>query len=91
MKFPNGDSNLIGLTSMILNVMYPNFLGHDAGEQLFEALRYKPQVRGFHSRRCHWNFSLIHSFLPHYGPRIESASNRNEYQEYFLGVKAAGA
>jgi hypothetical protein len=26
----------------------------------------------------------------HYGPGVESASNRNEYQEYFLGVKAAG-
>jgi hypothetical protein len=24
-------------------------------------------------------------------PPVESASNRNEYQEYFLGVKAAGA
>jgi len=23
--------------------------------------------------------------------RFDSASNRNEYQEYFLGVKAAGA
>jgi len=23
--------------------------------------------------------------------RVDSASNRNEYQEYFLGVKAAGA
>jgi hypothetical protein len=28
---------------------------------------------------------------PHYGPGVDSASNRNEYQEYFLGVKAAGA
>jgi hypothetical protein len=28
---------------------------------------------------------------PHYGPGVESASNKNEYQEYFLGVKAAGA
>ena len=27
----------------------------------------------------------------HYGPRVGSASNRNNYQEYFLGVKAAGA
>jgi len=26
-----------------------------------------------------------------YGPGVDSASNRNEYQEYFLGVKAAGA
>jgi hypothetical protein len=24
------------------------------------------------------------------GPGIDSASNRNDYQEYFLGVKAAG-
>ena len=26
--------------------------------QLFEALRYKPEVRGFDSRWCRWNFSL---------------------------------
>ena len=26
--------------------------------QLVEALRYKPEVRGFDSRWCHWNFSL---------------------------------
>ena len=25
------------------------------------------------------------------GPRVDAACNRNEYQEYFLGVKAAGA
>jgi len=31
------------------------------------------------------------SFRSHYGPGVDSASNRNEYQEYFLGVKAAGA
>jgi len=59
--------------------------------QLVEALRYKPEGRGFDSRWCNWNFSLIRSFLPHYGPGIDSASNRNEYQECFLGVKAAGA
>ena len=28
---------------------------------------------------------------PHYGPGVDSASNRNEYQEYFMGVKAAVA
>ena len=33
----------------------------------------------------------IKSFLSHYGPGVDSASNRNEYQEYFLGVKAASA
>jgi len=31
------------------------------------------------------------SFRSHYGPGFNSASKRNEYQEYFLGVKAAGA
>ena len=59
--------------------------------QLVEALRYKSEGRGFDSRWGHWNFSLILSFRPHYDPGVDSASNRNEYQEYFLGVKAAGA
>ena len=30
-------------------------------------------------------------FRSHYGPGVDSASNRSEYQEYFLGVKTAGA
>jgi len=36
-------------------------------------------------------FADIISFWSHHGPGVDSASNRNEYQEYFLGVKAAGA
>ena len=36
-------------------------------------------------------FIDIKSFRSHYGPGVDSASNRNEYQEYFLGLKAAGA
>ena len=36
-------------------------------------------------------FIDIKSFRSHYGPGVDSASNRNEYQEYFLGVKQAGA
>jgi len=35
-------------------------------------------------------FIDIKSLRSHYGPEVDSASNRNEYQEYFLGVKAAG-
>jgi len=35
-------------------------------------------------------FIDIKSFRSHYGPGIDSASNRTEYQEYFLVVKAAG-
>jgi len=55
---------------------------------LVEALRYKPEGRGFESRWCHRNFSLTQSFRSHYGSGVDS--NRNEYQEYFLGVKPAG-
>ena len=36
-------------------------------------------------------FIDIKSFRLQYDPGVDSASNRNEYQEYFLGVKAAGA
>jgi len=64
--------------------------GH-AVAQLVEALRYKPEGGGFDSRRCNWNFSMTKFFRPHYGPGVNSASNRNEYQEYFVGVKVAGA
>ena len=30
---------------------------------------------------------IFHWHLPHCGPGVDSASNRNEYQEYFLGGK----
>ena len=36
-------------------------------------------------------FIDIKSFSSIYGSGVDSASNRNEYQEHFLGVKAAGA
>ena len=65
-------------------------IGHTVAA-LVEALHYKPEGRGYDSRWGHWNFSLTQSFRPHYGPGVDSASNRNEYQEFFPGVKAAGA
>jgi len=34
---------------------------------------------------------LTQSFRPHYGPGVDSASNRNEYEVCFLGVKAVSA
>ena len=34
-------------------------------------------------------FIDMKSFRSHYGPGVDSSSNRNEYQEHFLGVKAA--
>ena len=42
-----------------------------------------PGVSGF--------FIDIKSFRSHCGPGLNSTSNRNEYQEYFLWVKGAGA
>jgi hypothetical protein len=36
-------------------------------------------------------FIDIKYFRSHHGPGVDSVSNRNESQEYFLGVKAAGA
>jgi hypothetical protein len=60
------------------------------GGVVVKALRYKPADRGFNSQWCHWNLSVT-SFRPHYGPGVDPASNRNEYQVHFLGVKAAGA
>ena len=36
-------------------------------------------------------FIDMKSFRSHYGSGVDSATNRNEYEEYFLGVKAASA
>jgi len=45
--------------------------------QLVEALRYKPEGRGFDSRWCDWNFSLTLSFRSHCGHGVDSVSIRN--------------
>ena len=63
----------------------------DRGSTVVKALCYKSEGRLFDSRWCHWNFSLTQSFRSHCDPGVDSVSNRNEYQEYFLGVNAAGA
>ena len=68
---------------------YPVPMGARGGV-VVKALRYKPAGRGFDSRWCHWKFSVTESFRSDYGPGVESASNRNEYQVYFLWVKAVG-
>jgi hypothetical protein len=52
-----------------------------------EALRYKSEGRGFDSRWCHWNFSLHNPSGRTMATGVDSASNKNEYQEYFLGGK----
>jgi hypothetical protein len=69
--------------SCITSNLYKEW-GHTVA-QLFEALSYKHEGHRFDSR-CHWNF-LLTSFWLHYGPGVDSASDRKEYQEYFLGGK----
>ena len=45
------------------------------------------QGRWFDSQWCNWNFSWTWSLRPHYDTGVDSTSNRNEYQEYFLEAK----
>ena len=68
-------------------------LWEDRGGTVVKVLCYKSEGRWFDPSWCHWNFSLefFISFRSHYGHGVDSASNRNEYQEYFLGVNAAVA
>jgi len=70
-------------------VLLPYSSGNRGGT-VVKVLYYKSKGSWFDSRWCHWNFSLMQAFRSHYSPRVDSAPNRNEYQEYLLGVKAAG-
>ena len=63
----------------------------DRGSTVVKVLCYKSEGHWFDPSWCQWIFIDIKSFRSHYGPGVNSASNRNEYQDYFLGVKAAGA
>ena len=64
----------------------------DHGSAVAKVLCYKSEGRWFDPSHSVSGFFIdIKSLRSHYGPGIDSASDRNEYQEYFLGVKAAGA
>ena len=57
-----------------------------------KVLCYKSEGRWFDPHVVSLEFFIdIKSFRSHYDPGVDSASNRNEYQGYFLGIKAAGA
>jgi hypothetical protein len=61
----------------------------DRGSTVVKVLCYKSEGHWFDSRLEF--FIDIKSFRSHYGPGVDTASNRSEYEEDFLGVKAAGA
>ena len=76
----------MALRKDLLYLIYSNCSKGDRGSTGVKVLCYKSIPAGV-SRF----FIDLKSFQSHYGPGVDSASNRNEYQEYFLGVKAAGA
>jgi hypothetical protein len=52
--------------------------------KLVEALRYKPQGRGFEFPMVSLRYLINLSFRKHYGPGVVSPSYRNEEQRCFL-------
>jgi len=60
----------------------------DRGNTVVKVLCYKSKVSVSIPAGVMGFFIDIKSFRSHYGPGVDSAFNRNEYQEYFLGVKA---
>ena len=68
-----------------------SFIGGTAVAQWLRCCATNRKVAGSIPAGVSGFFIDIKSFRSHYDPGVYSASNRNEYQEYFLGVKAAGA
>ena len=63
----------------------------DRGGTVVKVLCYNRKVAGSIPAGVSGFFIDIKSFRSHYGPGVDSDSNRNNYQEYFLGINAAGA
>ena len=82
--------NIIGTVVLRISVRYKCM--EDRGSTVAKVLCYTiRKVAGSIPAGVSGSFIDIKSFWSHYGPGVDSASNRNEYQEHFLGVKAAGA
>ena len=77
--------------ALIKNYFNLLYLVWDRSSTMVKELCYKSEGRWFDPSSCQWILIDIRSFRSHYGPGVDLASNRNEYQQHFLGVKAAGA
>ena len=73
--------DLVPSSSMIQGTAVAQWLRRCAANRKFVG-SIRADVNGF--------FIDVKSFRSHYGPGVDSACNRNEYQDYLLGVKAAG-
>jgi len=63
----------------------------DRGSTVVKVLCYKSEGRWYDPSLVSLEFFIdIKSFRSHCGSGVDSASNRYEFQEHFLGVKAAG-
>jgi hypothetical protein len=49
------------------------------------------KITGWSSDEVIEYFQFFLPFEPHYGPGVDSASNRNEYQQVFLGSRTRSA
>ena len=72
--------------NMNVNLIFPE---KHVVVHLVEALHCKAERRGLDSWWFHWNFSFSRSCCLYYSPGVSSASNKNWYQKYLLGVEAA--
>jgi hypothetical protein len=75
------------LFSVLVNLSSTHHYARQVEAKFVEALGYNPEGHGFDSRSGQWRSSLTQYLRLHYGPEVDSASNRNEYQEYFLRGK----
>ena len=80
----------VNATYCLLKCKYFPYYG-DRGSTVVKVLCYKSEGRWSIPAGVSGFFIDIKFFRSHYGPGIDSASNRNEYREHLLGVKAAGA
>jgi len=92
--FQEGVRDVIGIYGVVVIQMVIGYLLSMEGTAVSQWLRCcatNRKVAGSIPAGVTGFFIDIKSFQSHYGPGVDSASDRNEYQEYFLGVKAAGA
>jgi hypothetical protein len=73
-----------------------NSVVFDGYSKICKVFQKSPKRLAKCTQKCTYLIAGPHIYLifyygtDRYGPEVDSASNRNEYQEYFLEVKAAG-